>query len=67
MSLDTSTEAARVRIAALAKLSGEDRLLEALSLSDSVAEISEAGRRARAAGEEGSAGPAVDGLSHSPP
>lgn len=54
MSVDTSTEAAQVRIAALAKLSGEDRLLEALSLSDSVAEIAEAGRRARAASDEAS-------------
>ncbi len=67
MSVDTSTEAAQVRIAALAKLSGEDRLLDALSLSDSVAEIAEAGRRARAAGDETAADKPVGRPSRSVP
>ena len=44
---DTMPEAARVRIAALAAMSGSDRLDAALEISDSVRALAEAGREAR--------------------
>ena len=48
MSRDTTSEAARIRFSALAELTGEERLREALALSDLVAALAEAGRRDRA-------------------
>ncbi len=48
MSRDTTPEAARIRFSALAELSPEERLREALALSDLVAALAEAGRRDRA-------------------
>lgn len=57
---DTTPGAARLRIEALAALSGADRLREALELSDAVRALSEAGRRRRAA--EPPSAPVSDGL-----
>lgn len=48
MSRDTTPEAASIRFSALAELSPEERLHEALSLSDFVAALAEAGRTDRA-------------------
>ena len=48
MSRDTTSEATRIRFSALAELSPEERLREALALSDLVAALAEAGRRDRA-------------------
>ena len=48
MSRDTTSEAARIRFSFLARLSPEERLREALALSDFVAALAEAGRRDRA-------------------
>ena len=54
MLTDTMPEAARVRIAALAAMSGSDRLDAALELSDSVRALAEAGREARERTQGGS-------------
>lgn len=48
MAMDTSSEAAGLRRAFLAAMSGEERLREALELSEAVAALAEAGSRARA-------------------
>ena len=49
MAMDTSSEATRFRRAILAAMSGEDRLREALELSEVVASLAEAGSLARMA------------------
>ena len=49
MAMDTSSEAAELRRAFLAAMSGEERLQAALELSEAVASLAEAGSRARAA------------------
>lgn len=52
MSRDTTSEAASIRFAALAELSPEERLREALELSDLVAALTEAGTNDRAHTED---------------
>ena len=48
MSKDTNREAQQVRLEALSKLSAERRLLEALHLSQAIAELAALGAAARA-------------------
>ncbi len=67
MAHDTTAEAARIQIEALARLSGEVRLRQALELSDFVFEIHRQGKRARAIERQDRGVPDSEALGSGPP